>query len=117
MAGGSGDVEAEKLPEAEEKDERDHPQPDPPAHAPAPRIAGREQPEGVSHPLPAKVPCSRLVRIRVRTNCQMSPAVMHSSKALMNAVSPPPSRAPSKGATNQARTAMGMAAAAHTARI
>src|SRR5215213_1472124 len=63
------------------------------------------------------VPCSRLVRIRVRTNCQMSPAVMHSSRALMNATSPPPSRDPSKGATTHPRTAIGMAAADHTARI
>src|SRR3712207_1597423 len=40
MVSGSSDVEAEELPEGEEDDEGDHPQPDPPTHAPAPRIAG-----------------------------------------------------------------------------
>jgi hypothetical protein len=40
MASGSGDVKAEELPDEEEENEGDHPQPDPPTHAPAPRIAG-----------------------------------------------------------------------------
>ena len=39
MVGGTGDVEAEELPDAEEYDEGDHPQPHPSPHAAAPRIA------------------------------------------------------------------------------
>jgi hypothetical protein len=54
MVCGTSDVVAEELPDAEEKNEGDHPQPHPSTHAPAPRIAGREQPEGVAHPRPAK---------------------------------------------------------------
>ena len=64
----------------------------------------------------SSVPSSRLTRIRTKTNCQMSPAVRQISSASANGSSPP-SWSLSQGATIQARTPIGTAAAAHTARI
>jgi hypothetical protein len=56
VAGGSGDVEAEELPQAEEENEEDHPQPDPDPHAAAPRVEGRKEPQGGAHAREAQRP-------------------------------------------------------------
>ena len=114
---GSGGVEAEELPDAEEYDEGDHPQPHPSTHTPAPRIAGREQPEGIAHARPAKGPQLAPGEDQGQYELPDEPSGEAQQQGLNECCIAPPSRVPSKGAITQARTAMGMAAAAHTARI
>src|SRR5688572_5793673 len=65
-----------------------------------------------------RVRCSRPTRIATRTNCQTMPIARETISAFAIGTSPTPAkRSASAGATSQASTAIGSAAAAQTARI
>src|SRR5215210_2323082 len=116
MASGTGDVEAEELPDEEEENEGDHPQPHPPTHAPAPRIARREQPQGVAHPRPAKGALLAPDEDQGQNELPDEPCEDAEHQDL-NSCCIPRVEPRARGATIQARTAIGMVAAANTARI